>query len=177
VVRRTQVIVLLLALAAALPAVDASPLAAQTTFQEAPEPVRPHPEAEKAIRQLKSPYCPGLMLEVCTSSLGAMLRDSIQMLARDEGWTSEQIVDWVLENHGDTLLATPRASGIGLVAWAVPFAAVVAGVGLLVFVLVHLRRRAAARATAPPAEDLSEDDEERLKEALEVLEESEEPVF
>ena len=46
-------------------------------------PTEPHPVAEQAISRLKSPYCPGLMLEVCTSLEAAMLRDSLQVMARE----------------------------------------------------------------------------------------------
>ena len=59
------------------------------------------------------------MLQVCSSYSGAALRDSIQAMAR-EGWTTEELVDWVLANHGEEYLAYPEASGTGLLAWLVP---------------------------------------------------------
>lgn len=149
---------------------------AQTTFQEAVEPVRPHPEADAAIEALKSPYCPGLMLEVCSSSRGALLRDSIQVLARDEGWTSDEIVEWVLSRHGDTLLATPRASGVGLVAWSAPFGALLLGVGVVLLIVRTIRRRDPVPLATTGA-PLNDEDQERLKSALEDLESSEEPIF
>ena len=44
------------------------------------------------------------MLQVCSSYSGAALRDSIQAMAR-EGWTTDELVDWVLANHGEEYLA------------------------------------------------------------------------
>ena len=93
-------------------------LAGQTTARTATEAYVPQPAAEEAISVLKSPYCPGLMLEVCSSYTGALLRDSLQTMA-EEGWSADSLVAWVLANHGDSLLALPRASGRGLVAWVV----------------------------------------------------------
>src|SRR5688572_3385612 len=99
-------------------------LAALPTFaqQQVPEERRPttrHPVAVEAIRRLKSPYCPGFMLEVCPSGLAVALRDSIEVMA-SEGLSADSIVNWMLANHGDTLLALPPIQGKGLVAWVVP---------------------------------------------------------
>ena len=105
-----------------------SPLSAQAQWEvprsEPGQYQRPE-AAQEAMDQLKSPYCPGLMLEVCPSPGGAALRDSLNMLAED-GWSSDQLVDWVLANHGNEWLALPRAEGrswppsmkAGLCRWA-----------------------------------------------------------
>lgn len=167
---------LILALVVAIGVVIPAGLTAQTTFQEAVEPIRPNPEADKAIGALKSPYCPGLMLEVCSSARGALLRDSIQMLARDEGWSSEELIAWVLERHGDTLLATPRVSGVGLVAWSAPFVALILGVGVVMMILRAISRREPVPLATTGA-PLDEADEALLKDALADLDSSEEPIF
>ena len=106
-------------LAAVVAAAQVQPLAAQDQDDALRGPLERHPAADEAIARLKSPYCPGLMLEVCTSYTGALLRDSMQTMAR-EGWTTEELVDWVLANHGEEYLAYPPVSGTGLVAWLVP---------------------------------------------------------
>jgi len=159
-------LLLALCLPVSAPALDA---------QEVGIPQTPHPEAQEAIESLRSPYCPGLMLEVCTSLGGALLRDSIQMLAEDEGWDSDQLIDWVLANHGDTLLALPRARGKSLIAWVIPPAVFLIGLGLVLVALRVMKRRA-----GPDDEkttDITPEDEARLANALETLEEEEEPVF
>ena len=89
----------------------------------------PHPEANEAIGQLRSPYCPGLMLEVCPSPDAAILRDSIEMLAQ-EGWESQQLVEWMIANHGEEWRAIPKTRGTGILAWILPPAALMMGLGV-----------------------------------------------
>lgn len=164
---------------AAVPAVFASPgvLAAQAANER---PVRGeglearHPEATEAVDQLKSPYCPGMMLEVCPSPGGQALRDSVQMLAED-GWTSSQIVDWVVANHGEEYRALPERSGASLIlAWIVPPLGVLLGLGVVV---VALRRMQAGRPPRDPAAEVSSEDEARLREAVRELDAEEEASF
>jgi cytochrome c-type biogenesis protein CcmH len=114
------------------------------------------------------------MLQVCSSYSGAALRDSIQAKAR-EGWTTDELVDWVLANHGEQYLAYPDTSGTGLLAWIVPPAAILLGILVVVSTLRYMRR------SAPPLEtantELSEEEEDRLREALRDMDSAEEPVF
>ncbi len=114
------------------------------------------------------------MLQVCSSSSGAALRDSIQAMAR-EGWTTDELVEWVLANHGEQYLAYPEASGTGLLAWLVPPGAILLGILVVVGTLRYMR------GSAPPEEtvnaELSEEDEDRLREALRDMDSAEEPVF
>ena len=77
-------------LAAVVSAAHLQPLTAQDQDDALREPREPHPAADEAIARLKSPYCPGLMLEVCTSYTGTLLRDSMQVMAR-EGWTTDEL--------------------------------------------------------------------------------------
>ena len=150
------------------------PLIAQVPGDEIGGPLTPHPAADEAIARLKSPYCPGQMLEVCSSWTGASLRDSIQAMAR-EGSTTDELVDWVLANHGEQYLAYPDASGAGLLAWLVPPGALILGIVVVVAALRYMRK------SAPPEVisdiELSAEEEERLREAMAEMEEAEEPAF
>jgi cytochrome c-type biogenesis protein CcmH len=132
-----------------------------------------HPEAKAAIDRLKSPYCPGMMLAVCTSSGGAMLRDSIQSMA-EAGVSSDSIVELILAEYGQQWRAEPLRSGVGLWAWILPPVALVTG--LLVVALILARRRRVER-TGWDEVVVTPRDEERLRVALRELEEEEEPVF
>jgi len=168
---------LLLALVAGtlLVGAPARPAAAQAQHERPPVdsgPHTPHPEALEAIDRLKSPYCPGFMLEVCPSPNAAALRDSLDMLAR-EGWSADSLVAWMLANHGDTLSALPPARGRTLIAWIVPPVAVLLGIGAVVVALRKLRRPPGG---APP-QQVSEDERHRLDEALRELEAEEETQF
>lgn len=129
-------------------------------------PVEPHPEAVEAIGRLKSPFCPGFMLEVCPSPQASELRDTIEALARS-GMESEEIVEWVLTRHGEEWRALPRTEGKGLVAWLVPPAALLLGVGLVVLVLWKLRGGGDAGARGAGTESkLSDAEERRLARAV-----------
>lgn len=136
-----------------------------------------HPEAAEAIDHLWSPYCPGLMLEVCPSGGGAALRDSLQQRA-EEGATSEELVAWVLANHGEQYRALPEREGAGLLAWIGPPAAVLIGIAVVVLALQHMMT---ARREAAPAgladRELSDDEERRLDEALREMDQEEEAPF
>ena len=150
------------------------PLTAQDDDEALRNPVEPHPMADEAISHLKSPYCPGLMLEVCTSYQGALLRDSLQAMAR-AGGSTDDLVSWVLANHGEEYLAYPRASGRGLLAWLVPPGALLLGIGVVIVVLRYMRD---PTSTVEGVErELSAEDEDRLKEALREMDAAEEPVF
>lgn len=132
------------------------------------------PAAQAAIDQLKSPYCPGLMLEVCPSPGGAALRDSLAQLA-EAGMTTEEIVDWVLTNHGEEYRALPKTEGRSLLAWVVPPAGLLAGIFLVVFALRQMRK---SHVSVEPVEgELSEDEEARLRAAMRELDQEEEATF
>ncbi len=133
-----------------------------------------HPDSEvarEAISQLRSPYCPGLMLEVCPSGQAEMLRDSIRMLAQ-EGRSADWIVEWMIANHGEEWRAVPKRSGTGLWAWILPPLALLLGVGVVAAKLHSLRSRADA-AVAGTGE-LSDADRDRLAAALREWEHAEE---
>lgn len=137
-------------------------------------PTRVHPEAREAIDRLKSPFCPGLMLEVCPSPQAAEMRDSLNALAH-RGMESDSLVSMVLDAYGEEWRAMPEARGRGLVAWVVPPLVLLVG---LVGLVVGLRRF--TRAAADDVEegpDISEEERERLEEALHELEAEEEPLF
>ena len=161
-------------LAAVATAAHIQPLIAQSQDDALRGPIEPHPAADEAIARLKSPYCPGLMLEVCTSWAGALLRDSIQAKAR-EGWTTDELVDWVIANHGEGYLAYPPVAGTGLLAWLVPPAAIVLGILVVVVALRYMRRGAPVEETVNT--ELSAEEEDRLREALREMDSAEEPVF
>lgn len=136
-----------------------------------------HPEATEAIGQLWSPYCPGLMLEVCPSGGGAALRDSLQQMA-EAGAESEELVQWVLSNHGEEYLALPARSGRGLLAWLGPPLATAVGIGIVVMVLLRMRARHAAHGPDTVPAEPSEEEEQKLQEALRQIDEEEEaPLF
>lgn len=151
----------------------ATPVAAQKPPASG-ETLQINPEAKAAIDRIRSPYCPGMMLEVCTSSGGAMLRDSIQRMA-ERGLSADSMVEIIIGEYGEEWRAEPRPEGAGLVAWLLPPVALVGGLGVVGLVLAHRRRT--ERDEEAPLPEVDPEDEERLKTALKELDEEEEPVF
>lgn len=131
--------------------------------------------ARDAIGQVWSPYCPGQMLEICTSAPGAALRDSIRTYAQ-AGWTADELIEWVVGNHGEEYRAVPRASGRGLVVWLVPPLGILLGIGVVLIVIRRMRAREPSVLDEAPIA-LSPEEEERLRRALAEAEASEEPAF
>jgi len=132
-----------------------------------------HPEALEAIDRLKSPFCPGFMLEVCPSPDAAALRDSIEMLA-EGGMRADSIVEWMLARHGQQWRALPPARGRSLVAWIVPPAVLLLGIAVVVIVLRRMRR---APEGGAPTDEVSPEEDARLDAAIRELETEEEPLF
>jgi len=138
------------------------------------EPVQAHPEGDAAIDRLRSPFCPGMMLETCPSPQAKILRDSLQMLAW-EGASSDSLVNWMLSNHGEEYRAVPQARGNGLWAWLMPPLALLGGLIVVALVLQHLRTRKGSGPEIP--DEISSEDESVLNAALDELRESEEVAF
>jgi cytochrome c-type biogenesis protein CcmH len=127
--------------------------------------------AQQAIGELRSPYCPGLMLEVCPSPQADLLRDSIRNLAA-EGYTKPQLVEWMIARHGEKWRGTPKRTGFGIWAWLAPPAALLLGGA---FVVRRMQKMRAAAAPLPVGSGaLSEHEQAQLAEALREFEQSEE---
>lgn len=154
-------------------AMSATPAAAQKPPASG-ETMQVHPEAKKAIDRIRSPYCPGMMLEVCTSAGGAMLRDSIQRMAV-RGLSADSMVEIIIGEYGEEWRAEPRRSGAGLVAWILPPGALLLGLGAVAVVLA--RRRREAKEETPDEVAVKPEDEAKLRAAIRELEEEEEPAF
>jgi len=125
-----------------------------------------NPEATEAISKIRSPFCPGLMLEICPTQLAEDLRDSIQAMA-EAGLPADSLVELVVAQYGEEYRAYPKRSGAGLVAWIVPPVALVLGLALVVVALRHMRD---PDDGGGDGEVLSEAEEERIKEAMAALE-------
>ena len=133
-----------------------------------------HPEAREAIGKIRSPYCPGQMLEVCPSREAAVLRDSIDLMAQS-GLPADSLVELVIAAHGEEYRALPKRTGAGLLAWVMPPLALLMGLAVVVLVLRRLRGDpAAAGADGSLAGGISEEERERLDAALAELEAMEE---
>jgi cytochrome c-type biogenesis protein CcmH/NrfF len=141
-------------------------------------PTQYHPAAVKAIGELFSPYCPGYILSICPSPTAAILRDSINALA-EEGWSSGELVEWMVGNHGEQYRAVPLRNGWGIWAWILPPAGLLLGLTVIVLFLRHKVRSGAAsgkvqRGRGAPGV-VSSEEEEKLRSAIREIAMNEDP--
>ena len=127
--------------------------------------------ADAAIGRLRSPFCPGLMLEVCPSPNAEALRDTIRAMAA-QGQNAEQIVEGVLARHGEEWRAVPKRSGVGLLAWLVLPAALVLG-GLFVWTRIKAMRGQGQVYAIAAGQGMTDDERSRLDAALRDLDRGE----
>jgi cytochrome c-type biogenesis protein CcmH/NrfF len=128
--------------------------------------------ALEAISQIRSPYCPGLMLEVCPSQQADLLRDSIRTMAA-QGMPAQQIVERVLAAHGEQYRGLPKKSGAGMWAWVMPPLVLLLGLAAVAVGIVRLRRGRAGQPEEPEAEPLSDEEQARLEAALRAFDRAE----
>ncbi|HEX2078795.1 MAG TPA: cytochrome c-type biogenesis protein CcmH [Longimicrobium sp.] len=127
--------------------------------------------ADAAIARLRSPYCPGLMLEVCPSTQAELLRDSIRTMAA-QGRSADAIVEDVLARHGEEWRAVPRRTGAGLWAWLIPPFALALG-GIFLWGRLRAMRGEGRVYAAAPGEGVSDEERARLNAALAEFERAE----
>ena len=86
--------------------------------------------AHALARDLMSPYCPGRTLADCPSPDAAALRAEIRGLLR-AGLDETGVRARLEERFGDAVIGVPR----GVLGWTLPGLVLLAGAGVLVFVL------------------------------------------
>lgn len=100
---------------------------------------------------LKCPNCVDLSIRQSNTAAAANLRAEVVRLV-DEGKTDAQIEAIATSQYGPSELLVPPASGLGVLAWAIPVGAI-AGGGLVLAVFLVRRRRAGGGLEGPSEED------------------------
>lgn len=148
---------LALALLCAVGAGAATPAAAQaprTTYAE-------------VERELMCVSC-NVALNIAESPQATRQKELVRTLVA-EGRTKDEILDVMVAEYGDNVLAEPRAEGFSLAAWGVPLAVGAAGLALGALLLPRWRRtRPAPGLRAAPATGpaMSAGDAARLEDDL-----------
>jgi cytochrome c-type biogenesis protein CcmH/NrfF len=101
------------------------------------------PTSGQVQRRVMSPFCPGVLLVDCQTRQSAELIGRIEDRI-DRGWTNREIDEWLSDNYGPDVLATPS----GALPWLIPAAILIGGAGVVVFVG---SRRDRDLPKAPPA--------------------------
>jgi cytochrome c-type biogenesis protein CcmH len=125
-----------------------------------------HFNPSEVFREVRCVTC-GTTLDVSNAPAALQLKNFILDRWR-AGQSKDEILDAVVAEFGEDVLATPPKSGFGLVAWVVPAVAIL--VGLLVIVVVSRRWVRRRRATGDDdVTDMAPADRERLDRELERL--------
>jgi len=147
----------------ALPVAAAALLAlAGLVLVEVLRPAAPPTRAEQARligAELRCPDCQALSVAESQTAAAAAIREQI-VEQLDAGRTPAQVRAYFVARYGDWILLEPSAP----LAWWLPPAAVVVGVGILAWWLRRGRGMGAATAPAPAAEV-----HERIREEVERL--------
>jgi cytochrome c-type biogenesis protein CcmH/NrfF len=104
-------------------------------------------------------------LNVAESPQAYRQREFIRRLVA-QGLTKEQVKQRLVAEYGQDVLALPEEEGIGLAAYVVPVAVVLALVGLAALLLPRWRRRAPSSVAAAGGPSVSDDELRRLDEDL-----------
>ena len=101
---------------------------------------------QRAIALNKSimcPVCPGESIDQSQNSLSIQMR-AIVRDKLDEGWTDQQIRDFLVERYGPSVLMEPPTTGFNLAAWIVPPVAFALAIAALLLTLKWMRMSAEA---------------------------------
>ncbi|HYN88175.1 MAG TPA: cytochrome c-type biogenesis protein CcmH [Ardenticatenaceae bacterium] len=111
---------------------------------------------------LYCPLCTGISVDVCEIQICQQMRDVIaQKLAAGE--SEEQIRAYFVEQYGQKVLAQPEKRGVNLIAWVLPGAFLLAGLGGAIMWLRSRPDRPAATAFRPVADGYTERLERELQ--------------
>lgn len=81
----------------------------------------------RIAKQVRCPVCEGLSAAESDAAASRAIRDDIAQRVR-EGQTDGEVRAFLVSRYGPTILLTPSASGIGVIVWALPVAALVCAV-------------------------------------------------
>ena len=112
-----------------------------------------------------------MVLSNCTHAECAVREAMVALIEQKlaQGQSEEQIIQFFVAQYGEQVLAAPTKRGFNLTAWVLPFAAILAGGGVVYIALKGWVRRGKIRQTnaMPEAEEVSEEYRHRLKKELE----------
>jgi cytochrome c-type biogenesis protein CcmH len=115
-------------------------------------------------REVRCPTC-NTPLDVSSAPVALDMKEYIAARI-DAGWEKDRIIDGLVDEFGEGVLATPPKSGFDLVAWIVP--ALVVALGLAAIpVIARLWSRQGPAAPSPP--EATPEEQRRLDEELRRL--------
>lgn len=117
-------------------------------------------------KSIMCPVCPGESIDQSQNSLSIQMR-AIVREKLGEGWTDQQIRDFLVERYGPSVLMEPPTTGFNLAAWIVPPVAFALAIAALLLTLKWMRMSAEAeREMAEAGEGGQQDYVSRIEDAL-----------
>jgi len=110
------------------------------------------------VKELRCPKCQNQNLEDSNAGVAADLRREVHRLLH-EGYTDDEIYDYMVARYGEFVLYRPRTSGVTLYLWLAP--AVLLALAIAVVALIVKRSRKQIDDTV-----VASDDQERLNQVL-----------
>ena len=140
---------------------------AQAQGTDPPSPSEPplsydEAEAQGIDRMLMCPVCPAESIDQAQVEIARQMRRLVREML-SQGDSRDQILEYFADRYGPEVLAAPPKSGISLLAWVIPVASVLAGLGAGLVILRSMTRQGAG---GPETAPLQEDD---LQPYLEVI--------
>ena len=103
-------------------------------------------------KTIMCPVCPGESIDQSQNSLAVQMR-AIVRDKLDEGWTDQEIKDFLVERYGPSVLLEPPTTGFSLAAWILPPVAFALAIAALLLTLKWMRMSAEASDDATGDED------------------------
>lgn len=97
-------------------------------------------QINEIAKQLNCPTCTGINLADCHTQTCEQWREQINDLLK-QGYTDEEVINYFTARYGDYVLQEPPKSGWTLALWMVPLVIVLAGGGLLFYILSSWKRQ------------------------------------
>jgi len=102
-------------------------------------------------KRLACPVCQGESVYESRNAASVQIRELIRQGVDDGQLSDQQIIDGIVTRYNGEELLVPTSSGVEALAWALPAAAFVAGVGGLI--VAFRRWHASARSLGDPTEE------------------------
>jgi len=106
----------------------------------------PSARAHRLETELKCPECEGLSVADSQAPTSRAIRADVKKRIA-EGQSDAQIRQAYVDTYGQSILLTPRDSGISLIVWILPVLVLALGATGIVFVLARNRREPRLHAT------------------------------
>jgi cytochrome c-type biogenesis protein CcmH len=150
--RAILLLLVVFALSSALVITQSGTLHAQTPEPGSPEGSYSESQAQGIDRMIMCPVCPAETIDQAQVEISFQMRQIVRDML-SQGSDRDEILDFFVERYGKDILAAPPKSGVNLVAWLMPIAAVSVGLITVYLVLRSMTRQRISPAIAQPVTD------------------------